>query len=104
MTHSYSFLARRILNVFDNFDQMRKGRAYKKGMCRFWPTPESLYPTYPIETGETSKCPSGCTARYCLSNFCLETYFHSCHFPLLRTLHYSTAPADFLPSTQLGYV
>ena len=81
---------------------MRRGRAYRKGLCKFWPSPESLYQTFPITPNDPKVCASDCPSRYCISNMCIESYFAENHFPLLRPLRYDTAPAAFEISGDLG--
>ena len=58
--------------MFDNFESMRRGRAFKKGMCKFWPTPECLYPAFTVVAGGPNVCPANCPARHCLANLCID--------------------------------
>ena len=88
--------------VFDNFEKMQKGRAFKKGMCRFWPTPECIYQTFNVAAGDQKICSDKCSTRHCISNLCIESYFEENHFPLLRPLVYDTSPAAFEISDDLG--
>ena len=99
----FVFSACRILNVFDNFSKVRRGRMYcHQGMNRYWPSPDSIYVNYPVTAASENVCSGGCDSRYCLANFCIETYFHDCHFPLLRPLVYSTKRSQFQVSASQG--
>ena len=81
--------------VFENFEKMRKGPAFRKGMCRYWPTPESVYETYGIPAGADKVCDADCSSRHCLPNICIQSYFTDRHFPLLRPLVYPTNSTEF---------
>ena len=100
-SHNCNFLARRILLVFQNFEKMRRGPAYRQGMCRYWPTPEAIYESYGIPPGAENVCDGTCSKRHCLPNICIQEYFQDRHFPPLRPLAYPTTNAAFEISADL---
>ena len=73
-------------------------------MGTHWPSPDSLYKTFTVRKDDERVCEADCSARHCLANMCVESYFDEIHFPLLRPLAYSSRRSDFQVSADLGYV
>ena len=51
-----------------------------------WPSPESLYPYYPMDSTTPNVCMVGCSGKTCLTNICISRYFDHFHYPVMRTI------------------
>ena len=69
------------------------GHGYDQMILRY-PTPETIYPFFPIPDGMATKCISECSGTFCLYDICMTTLMAETHFPTIRPISVPISQTD----------
>ena len=59
-----------------------------------FPTPETQYPYYKLDTSLPNKCINDCPQQYCLQDLCLTAVMAETHFPTSRPVSIPVGDTD----------